>query len=146
MSLHSSGQFVVALPAARAIELFTPEGERVWVPGWDPTYPTGRPSEDPGTVFVTDSGGIETIWVVLGIDRRRATAAYVRTTPGRHAGIVHVACADTTEGHCAVTVIYNMTLLGDNVADLDGYAGDNFERMMQEWADAIAGSLGTRSP
>jgi hypothetical protein len=138
MRLHSSGQFVVARPAAQAIDLFTPEGERVWAPGWDPTYPAGRPSEDPGTVFVTDSGGIETTWVVMEVDRQRATAAYVRTTPGRHAGIVRVACVDAEDGHCTATVTYDMTLLGDDASALDAYAERNFERMMQEWSSAIA--------
>jgi hypothetical protein len=85
MRLLSSGQFGVALVAARAIGFFTPEGERAWVPGWDPRYPGGLPSEDSGTVFVTNSGGIETLWVVLDIDRGAATAAYAHiprpTTP-----------------------------------------------------------------
>ena len=44
MRLHASGQFVVAQPAGRAIDLFTPEGERAWAPDWDPTYPAGQPS------------------------------------------------------------------------------------------------------
>ena len=33
------GEVRVALPPDAAIELFTPEGERGWVPGWDPTLP-----------------------------------------------------------------------------------------------------------
>ena len=143
MRLHSSGQFVVALPAVRAIDLFTPEGERAWVPGWDPRYPAGRSGEDPGTVFVTDSDGIETTWVVMEIDRQKATAAYVRITPGQHAGIVRVACADTANGNCTATVTYDMTLLGDDASALDAYAERSFERMLQEWSSAIAAVHGT---
>jgi hypothetical protein len=142
MRLQSSGHFVVALPATDAIGLFTPEGERAWVPAWDPTYPGGQPSEDSGTVFVTDSGGVETTWVVLEIDRHGATAAYARITPGHHAGIVRVACADIASGHSTVTVAYDMTLLSDDLSELDAYAEDNFELMMQEWSGAVAACLG----
>jgi hypothetical protein len=142
MRLRSSGQFDVALPATEAIELFTPEGELGWVPGWDPRYPAGRPSEESGTVFVTGSGAIETTWVVLEIDRQRARAAYARVTPGHHAGIVRVVCSDAPEGDCTATVIYDMTLLSDDVSALDAYAEHNFEAMLREWSMAIAARHG----
>ena len=141
MRLQSSSQFDVALPAADAIGLFTPEGERAWVPGWDPAYPAGHPSEDPGTVFVTMSLGVETTWVVLEIDRPAATATYARITPGHHAGVVRVGCADAATGHSTVSVVYDMTLLSTDPAELDAYAEDRFELMMQEWSDAVAAHL-----
>jgi len=140
--MQSSGQFDVALPAAHAIGLFTPEGERAWVPGWDPSYPDGQPSEDPGTVFVTGSGGVETTWVILEIDHPGATAAYARVTLGRHAGVVRVACTDTPIEHSTVTVAYDLTLLGDDLSVLDAYAEHTFGLMMQEWSDAVARYLG----
>ena len=141
MRVRPSGQFDVALPAADAIDLFTPEGERRWIPGWDPAYPTGQPSEDPGTVFVTVSGGVETTWIVLRIDRLGATAAYARTTPGHHAGVVRVGCADAATGHSTVAVAYDMTLLGSDLTGLDAHAEGRFDLMMQEWSDAIAAHL-----
>ena len=35
--------FALNLPSERALGLFTPEGERDWVDGWDPAYPGGEP-------------------------------------------------------------------------------------------------------
>ena len=118
------------------------KGERAWVPGWDPTYPDGQPSEEPGTVFVTDSGGVETTWVILEIDHPGATATYARVTPGHHAGVVRVACTDTPIEHSTVTVEYDLTLLSDDLSELDAYARHNFGLMMQEWSDAVARCLG----
>ncbi len=89
-----SGKFELPVSAAEAIHFFTPEGERAWVPGWNPVYPAGEASELPGTVFTTDAHGVETIWVVQKINRNDYSSAYSRVTPGHYAGTVKVQCED----------------------------------------------------
>jgi hypothetical protein len=53
-----SHSFVVAMPAARALRLFEPEGERAWAEGWEPHYvhPVDGHAET-GMVFTTEHGG-----------------------------------------------------------------------------------------
>lgn len=53
MRATRSDTFVVRLPRSDAITLFTPEGEREWVPGWQPSDPAGGASETVGTIFTT---------------------------------------------------------------------------------------------
>ena len=48
-----AGQLELDLTPHEAIELFTPEGERSWAPGWSPVYVDAEPNETPGTVFTT---------------------------------------------------------------------------------------------
>lgn len=79
---QSSGRFEVALPASAAIDLFTPEGERSWVPGWDPVYATGAAGETAGTVFTTTVDGLATIWTIVQIDR-----GWSRYLQSCHAGL-----------------------------------------------------------
>jgi len=137
-----SGQFELNLPAEKAIGLFTPEGEKDWVPGWSPTYPAGEPSETPGTVFTTDVAGVDTIWLIQGIDRGGCTALYSRVTPGHHAGTVQVSCDDTSDGGCVVSVTYDMSLLpGSDPGGLDAYDDAPFEEMMNEWSGAVSRNL-----
>ena len=134
-----SGGFELDLSARKAIRLFTPEGERDWVPGWSPTYPTGEPSETPGTVFTTDQGGIETVWLVQMINTDESTVAYSRVTPRHHAGTVRVSCDDNPDGRCTVSVTYDMSLLpGGSPAGLDGYDHPSFDKMMRHWSEALA--------
>jgi hypothetical protein len=141
----SSGQFELPLSAAEAIWLFTPEGERKWVPGWNPTYPAGDPSEAPGTVFMTAAHGTETIWLILELDRSGRSATYGRLTPGHHAGMVRVQCLDTRPGHSTVSVSYDMTLLGDSATSGFGaYAPAPFADMMQDWSNRIGTYLQTQ--
>ena len=147
MRRASSGQFDLPLPAAEAIWLFTPEGERAWAPGWSPHYATGEPTETPGTVFTTAAHGIETIWVILEMNRSAGSAAYARVTPGRHAGIVGVQCTDTRPGHTTVTVSYDMSLIGDReTSEFDAYAPTPFADMMRHWSEAIGAYLQNQRP
>jgi hypothetical protein len=133
----ATGQFALPMPATEAIGWFTPEGERDWVPGWDPVYAAGRPSETAGTVFVTDVDATPTIWVIHAIDRDRHEAAYARVTPGHHAGAVRVRCA-AADGGCLVSVRYDMTLLsGADPTALYRYSDQAFADTMQEWSHAI---------
>jgi len=138
---QSSGRFEVALPSSAAIDLFTPEGERSWVPGWDPVYPDGVASESAGTVFTTVADGATTLWTIIEIDRTAGAAMYSRVTPGRHAGIVRVWCVDAGPGRCAVKVSYDMTLLHADPAELAAYEKPAFDGMMIEWSTAVAASL-----
>ena len=118
------GEVHVALPPDAAIELFTPEGERTWVAGWDPAYPGG----DDG-VFVTGA----TTWVT--VERSERVRRYARVTPGVQAGTVSVRCEPDGAGTVA-TVGYELTALGPD-ADLAAFA-DRYAEFMAEWEREIA--------
>ena len=138
----STGRFELTLSAVAAIGLFTPEGERAWVPDWDPAYPDGVASETPGTVFSTAASGVHTDWVIIQIDRSSCHAAYARLTPGRHAGFVSVRISDTGPDSCAVEVAYDMTLLeGATPSLLEPYAPSEFDTVMREWRDLVEAHL-----
>jgi hypothetical protein len=133
-----SGQFELGVSAGKAIRFFTPEAEKEWVPGWNPVYPGGEPSDTPGTVFITGHHDVDTIWVILSIDTTERTVAYARVTPGHHAGTVRVSCTDTPDGRCVVSVTYDMSLLpGSDPAGLDAYDESSFGAMMNHWSEAV---------
>ena len=124
-----SGTVEVPLPPAEAVRLFTPVGERSWVPDWDPDFPSGEDTS-PGTTFTTDDG--RTSWVIA--DRTPASMRYVRITPGVHSGTVEVRCEPAgtpTRAH----VTYDLTGHG-----VDEFAA-GFPAMLAEWERLIAASL-----
>lgn len=142
MRHRPSGSFELPIPASAAIELFTPEGERRWVPGWDPRYPDGLVSDDPGTVFVTGAEATPTTWVIIGIEREDFRARYARLTPGQHAGTVAVQLLQLEADRCRVSVSYDMTLVGGAAADrLDAYDPGCFAVTMAEWSTLIHAHL-----
>jgi hypothetical protein len=126
------GSVAVPLPPGEAFGLFTPEGERAWVPGWEPRFPAGDDLA-PGTTFLTHE---QTIWVIA--DRTPSSIRYARVTPGVHSGTVEVRC-EAADGGTRAQVSYDLTALGDP-ATLDRFASD-FDAMLAEWERLIAAAL-----
>jgi hypothetical protein len=117
----------VPLAPERALHLFTPVGERLWVEHWDPHFPAGEEGDGsaPGTVFLTG----DTHWVV--VDRTPDRVRYARVTPGVRAGTVEVALRADGDGAVA-DVTYAMT----------SFAGDDdFNPAIHEWEPAIVAAL-----
>ncbi len=90
-----------------------------------------------------DAGGVDTIWVVMNIDRDGCYSAYSRVTPGHHAGTVQVQCQDRPEGGCVVSVTYDMSLLpGADPTGLNAYDNESFTAMLSEWATEVSQTIG----
>jgi hypothetical protein len=120
------GSFHVPRPPTEALPLFTPEGERAWVPGWNPTFLSD-------TVFTTDHDGHQTIWVIA--DRTEHSMRYARVTPGVKAGTVEVRCQPDGP-HTRAHVTYDLAALGPD-ADLDRFAA-GYDAMLADWERRIA--------
>jgi len=137
----------ILLPAAReqVFPFFTAEGERVWVSGWDPEYlHPGHPTNEAGTVFRTNHGGEETLWLVIRYEPDHGIATYGRFTPGSRLGTVHVECAGESPSSTRVTVTYELTALSDRGAEvLQAMTADAYASMLDEWRDLIVAKLNT---
>jgi len=140
--VERSGEFALHLPLAHVFPLFSPEGERAWVEGWDPQYlHPDHPSNAPGTVFRTRHDGEETLWLVISYDPRRATAEYGRFTPGSRLGTVQVRCAEDGPARTRVAVTYSLTALtpAGNAA-LAHMTEASYSAMLRAWQVAITRS------
>ena len=124
MNISCSGDVRVDLPPDKAIELFTPEGERRWADGWDPSYPG---ADD--TVFLTG----DTTWIT--VERGARVRRYARFTPGVQDGTVSVRCRPAGDGTVA-TVGYELTALGPE-ADLAAFEAE-YEAVLAGWEREIA--------
>lgn len=142
LHVERRGEFSLPLPLAHVFPLFSPEGERAWVEGWDPQYlHPAHPSNAPGTVFRTKHDGEETLWLVVAYDPHRATAEYGRFTPGSRLGTVQVQCAEEGPTRTRVTVTYSLTglTLAGNAA-LTHLTERSYSAMLRGWQAAIARS------
>jgi hypothetical protein len=138
--ISSFGSFELPLTPEEAFGLFTAEGERDWVPGWEPEI-LGPLPQRPGLVFLTNMHGVQTIWTVLESDPARLTHRYSRVTPGHSAGIVEVELFRTEFG-CRVGVSYQMTGLSPDAQPyLAGHSGKEYLDMLEQWRELIMAAL-----
>lgn len=133
------GTVRVALPPERALRFFTPEGERAWVPGWDPAYPAA-PGDDTalGTVFVTRAHGHDTVWVV--VDRSARSMRYAHVAPDVQAGTVNVQCLPDGQATRA-EITYDLTALRATTEAALQHFADGYDSFLSEWERLIAGAL-----
>jgi MOSC domain-containing protein YiiM len=140
LSISRTGTLDVACPPARAFVYFTPDGERLWVPGFDPTYLHPRSGEQgPGAIFTTTHGGEDTLWMVVRFSPDEGVAEYARVTPGSRRGTVRVSLEARGDDMTRATVSYDLTALSDaGVGVLASMSETSFAAMLADWARRIA--------
>ena len=132
-----SDSFLLPISPDRAWRLFTADGERRWVAGWEPTFPAGDDDELPGTVFTTESSGLPTFWVVTSVEPGRRLG-YAKVTPGDLAGSVTVELSPTDdEDSTQVTVTYRLTALDDAARPGLADFARTFPEFLAGWRRAI---------
>ena len=138
--------FNVPLPLADAFQLFTPEGERAWAEGWDPTYLQpldGRATR--GMVFTTAHGGEDTIWMMVRHDPAAGLVEYVRCTPASRMGRVLVHCTALDATRTRVNVVYAITGLTESGNELiRGLDEEHYREFIGSWEKAIAAAISRR--
>jgi hypothetical protein len=136
-AVHREVAHAISLPLHidDCFPLFTPIGEKDWVPGWEPRFLwplDGRTCK--GMVFLTGHGAEETYWTVVDYDESAHYARYSRVTPGSRSVTVEVRCVATGPKETEVEVRYALT--GHNEAGNEAvraFVGEAYPAMIEEW-------------
>ncbi|MEO0420441.1 MAG: hypothetical protein AAF249_16395 [Pseudomonadota bacterium] len=133
-----TGSFALDMTPDEALPLFTGPGERLWAPGWNPSFLNGDGYEE-GTVFVTGGHGDTTYWYVKAYDTSEHRASYVRVTPGADLGSVDVQLVSDGKDGSTVIVSYRLTGLSEagNESLRSHYSEEKYAEMMEEWRSLI---------
>lgn len=137
--VERTGVVAMALPSAEAFPLFSAEGERRWVAGWDPHYvhPV-EPATGEGLVFqTTNKSGRTATWVQTRYEPAAGAASFVDVVPDHHTAIVDVVVTSDGDGRSRAFVTYRMTSLSSAADDFVRAFGEAFEDLLAQWAEAI---------
>ena len=146
-SIELTGGFALAATPERCFELFSPLGEKQWVPGWDPEllYPPGATWER-GLIFRTQEELGEAVWVVTALDRQRHEVEYHRVEPGRYVARVRVGC-EARGQQTQVRVAYAFVGLSEaGNHEIAGMSAAAYEAKMKRWQTWIDGHLAVSRP
>lgn len=120
--------------------LFTPLGERLWVPDWNPTmlYPASG-DIDLDAVFTTPHGDdARTVWTVVESVPAQFRVAYVRVAPDSHVARISVQCAEAAPAGTRATVTYVFTgLTEQGNTYVAQFTEDYYDQWIQQWQAAI---------
>jgi hypothetical protein len=146
-SIELGGAFTLAMPPDHAFELFSPLGEKRWVPGWDPEliHPPGVAWER-GLIFRTREERGEAVWVVTALDRARHEAEYYRVEAGRYVARVQVRCSPGGGDETRVTVTYTFVGLSEaGNRDISAMTEQAYQEKMARWRAWITKALADRA-
>ena len=139
------GAFDLNMGADEALPFFTPEGERIWVDGWDPK-PVYPPQKDvafqANAVFRLDGHGEHSIWTILEANSKDRIAEYVYVVEGERVSRVRVQIEPLTGNRCKVHVRYVHTAISEKglrfIATVTEAA---YVQKMRDWQQSVSAAI-----
>jgi hypothetical protein len=142
-SRRLAGRIRVAAPIERAFPLFSPLGEKVWVPGWQPEllHPSGVDWAE-GLIFRTRGETGDAIWVVTRLDWSAGSVEYHRVEPDLYVARVSVQCTPVTEVVTEVATEYEFVGLSERGnTEIARMTPESYAEKMTRWSSWIDGAL-----
>lgn len=138
-SVRHAGEILLDGRLDEVFTLFSPLGERLWVPDWNPEilYPPDR-SWRQGALFRTMEKTGEAIWIVTRHDRHRSQVEYHRVEPGWWVARVEVSCTSASAHLTRAKVIYEFVGLSEQGnAEIRTMSAEAYAQKMARWTEWI---------
>ena len=138
-SITLQGRIQIAAPANAAFRMFSPLGEKLWVPGWDPEllYPANSTWQE-GLIFRTREETGDAVWIVSQLDMSAYRVTYYRLEPTRYAVRVEVRCNPITDELTEAVTEYSFVGLSHDGNDaIAAITQDSYDAKMARWANWI---------
>jgi hypothetical protein len=136
-SVEHSKTFELAVPVEVLFPLFSPEGEKLWVPGWDYRNVMGPVDLAEDYVFITeahDHGTTEAIWVVKKYDPAACLVEFYKVEPKDKVGVVRVRCRAIAADRTEVEVGYKyIALSAKGETFISSFTAATYEAFIGEW-------------
>ena len=113
-SVSHTKSFEITQPVDKMFPLFTPEGEKLWVPDWDYKNIMGTTDLCENYVFLTKTHNhpsSDAIWIIKKYDPDIHYVQYYKIEPVDKIGVVTVECRKVGESRTRVEVTYKYVAL-----------------------------------
>jgi len=141
-SINHTKTFEMALPIAELFPLFSPEGEKHWVPGWDYKNVMGTTELSEDYVFLTkthDHGTTDAIWIVKKYDPESHFVQFYKIEPEDKIGVVTVKCFKLETKKTKVQVEYKyIALSATGEKFISQFSESAYEEFIGEWQTLLS--------
>ncbi|GAB4359047.1 MAG: hypothetical protein Kow006_27920 [Gammaproteobacteria bacterium] len=135
--IKHTATFEIGHPAQELFPLFSPEGEKLWVPGWDYENVMGGTELHEDYLFITrshDHAASDAVWVVKRYQPEEYRVQFYKVEPGQKVGVVDVQCFEEGEGSTRVQVSYEyIGLSPEGDAFIEGFDEAGYRAFIGEW-------------
>ncbi|HEC18335.1 MAG TPA: hypothetical protein ENI97_03240 [Gammaproteobacteria bacterium] len=144
-----TASFEIAQPVNDLFPLFSPEGEKLWVPGWDYENIMGGTDIHENYVFLTrnhDHASAEAVWIVKKYDPKEHCIQLYKIEPEYKVGIIEVTCIQLSSAHTKIQVSYEYIGLSDKGNQfIEGFTSSAYKSFIEDWKDSLITYFRTES-
>jgi hypothetical protein len=137
---HTSG-FYISQPVEKLFPLFTAEGEKLWVPGWDYKNVMGTTQTHEDYIFLTsthDHASTEAIWLVKTYEPEDYLVQYYKVEPQDKVGIITVQNIRKSENLTYVKVSYEYIGISDKENTfIKNFDDEKYKKFIGEWKSLL---------
>lgn len=140
-SVKYTEKFRICQPAEILFPLFSAEGEKLWVPGWDYENIMGSIDLHEDYVFLTknhDHASTDAIWLVKRYDPDSFFVQFYKVEPEDKVGVISVQCVSIDERSTEVEVTYEYIGLSEKGNEfVNGFTSAHYKSFIGEWKDLL---------
>ncbi|NKB22909.1 MAG: hypothetical protein GKR87_00625 [Kiritimatiellae bacterium] len=129
------------IPIEQAFHLFSPEGEKEWVLGWNYQNLMGTTELCEDYIFTTkthDHTATKALWIVKHYDPGNYVIELYRVEPEEKIGVIRVTCSDSGQETTDVTVTYRCVALSTTGEQfINSFTKDHYNDFITEWQSLL---------
>ena len=121
--------------------LFSAEGEKLWVPGWDYENIMGTSDLHEDYIFLTknhDHASTDAIWLIKRYKPESYFVQFYKVEPEDKVGIINVQCSKMSKSLTQVEVSYEyigLSKKGDEF--IKSFTSDEYKEFIAEWNNLL---------
>ncbi|WP_456427485.1 SRPBCC family protein [Rhodocaloribacter sp.] len=140
-TIQHTEAFEIDRPVEILFPLFSAEGEKLWVPGWDYENVMGGTDLHEDYVFVTrnhDHASTDAVWLVKRYEPEHHRVQFYKVEPGDKVGVITVRCEALEKERTRVEVTYAYVGLSEkgNVF-IEGFTSEAYAAFIEEWRQLL---------
>lgn len=136
-TVKHSVSFEISQPPKTIFPLFSAEGEKLWVPGWNYENIMGSIDLHEDYVFMTtshDHAASDAIWLIKRYEPDNYLVQFYKVEPGEKVGVIEVRCFKLGESRTMVQVTYEyigLSRSGDEF--ISQFSSSKYNDFITEW-------------
>jgi hypothetical protein len=142
-TIKHTAAFEIDQPIDKLFSLFSAEGEKLWVPGWDYENIMGSTDLCEDYIFLTknhDHASTKAIWLVKRYEPESYLVQFYKVEPEDKVGIITVQCTKVAKEVTQIQVTYKYIGLSKNSNGfISRFTFQEYEAFIDEWRNLLVG-------